>query len=499
MKQLKGDYSSGWEDFTSYRELQSLMCMRQHPNIVRIHEVHLTIDTSSLFFVFEYMNRGSLYDLILDKQRQQQQQHQLCQTTIVNHNMLLLLPENDIRSILRQALQGLSHMHKEGYMHRDMKPENILLHDGGVCKVADFSLARKYNHDSLSCHDSSYSTTTTACWQNHHDPLTGYVSTRWYRAPEIMLCMPDYGPAVDVYAMACIAAECFMGRALFPGNSEIDQLHCIFQLLGAPTRQSWEQGWEHLEALPFSVSPSLQSTPSPTTPPSPPPASSNVITLSGWSPTPSHVSTASSANYHSNTCRILQQVVPMASRQAIDLIARLLRLDPNKRLTCDEALKHGYLRQEASASPSSSLMSPSTPQLPYSLLATVPEDTSSVGESSAHVSPMTESPAAGTVAVPPLLHISRQKVAGVVTAPSTAATTAATTDQHNMDNSRMLLPAITNTSSTEDADDESMRSRHSFSSRSTSSTSSTSSSSMSSDSCDGDSSDDESIMSTQST
>jgi serine/threonine protein kinase len=486
MKRLLGHYSaSGWDDFVSFRELQSLMRISRHPNIVQIHEVHLT-DKSSLLFLFEYMNGGSLFDLITSR-LQQQQQHQ----TTTNHN-LRLLPEEQIQSILRQTLQGLSHMHKEGYFHRDMKPENILLDTTGVCKVADFSLARKYQsrrHDSLPCNGSPCTTTTmiaTAVWHDH-DPLTSYISTRWYRAPEILLGMPDYGPAVDAFAMACIAAECFMGRPLIPGKSEVDQLHCTFQLLGEPTRQCWKQGCEYNVQAQSHFS--AASSPSPT-----------IATLSR-SPA-SHVST-NSAESHLNTSRLLQQVLHMASRQAIDLIARLVRLNPDKRLTCEGALNHGFLRQ-SSAYSSSSLSQPT--QKRQSSLATVCEETSSAGESAAreavtNVSPTSKSPTKTVAAPSPSPLLSPEKGTGETSTAKSAVPTTASMKARTLDTAMLATPVnavsakATFMTSSRSFNRDSSSSSSTCSTCGTSSGSSEGSSSMSSDSSDA-SSDDESIMST---
>ena len=73
-------------------------------------------------------------------------------------------------------------------------------------------------------------------------PFTDYVSTRWYRAPEILLRAPDYNAPIDIFAMGAIMAELFTMRPLFPGQSETDQMQKIVQILGTPTKQSWAYG-----------------------------------------------------------------------------------------------------------------------------------------------------------------------------------------------------------------------------------------------------------------
>jgi serine/threonine protein kinase len=104
-------------------------------------------------------------------------------------------------------------------MHRDLKPQNILVTRDGGLKIADFGLARHFTPTSK--------------------PLTIDVITRWYRAPEILLGCNTYNSSVDIWSVGCIVAEMFTKKPLFPGESEIDQLHKIFKILGTPTVEVW--------------------------------------------------------------------------------------------------------------------------------------------------------------------------------------------------------------------------------------------------------------------
>lgn len=110
------------------------------------------------------------------------------------------IPEEKIKSIMWQTLSGLAYMHKQGFFHRDMKPENLLM-QGDVVKIADMGLAREIRS---------------------RPPYTDYVSTRWYRAPEILLRSTTYNSPVDIFACGAIMAELFLLRPLFPGNNETD-------------------------------------------------------------------------------------------------------------------------------------------------------------------------------------------------------------------------------------------------------------------------------------
>jgi len=139
--------------------------------------------------------------------------------------------------IFRQIVSGLDHIHTSGYFHRDMKPENVLVTTTGlfdyqsvspiappkatterdvvaIIKLADFGLARETKSD---------------------PPYTEYVSTRWYRAPEVLLLSRDYSNPVDMWALGTIMAELVNLRPLFPGSGQIDQVLRICEILGDPS------------------------------------------------------------------------------------------------------------------------------------------------------------------------------------------------------------------------------------------------------------------------
>ena len=124
-----------------------------------------------------------------------------------------------VKSYLWQLLQGISHCHAHRVLHRDLKPQNLLIDKNGNIKLADFGLAR-----SISLPIRTY---------------THEVVTLWYRAPEILMGSRLYGPAVDIWSIGCIFSEMATKRALFPGDSEIDQLFRIFRTLGTPNENVW--------------------------------------------------------------------------------------------------------------------------------------------------------------------------------------------------------------------------------------------------------------------
>ncbi|XP_075422431.1 cyclin-dependent kinase-like 4 [Ascaphus truei] len=116
------------------------------------------------------------------------------------------------KNIMRQILQAVNFCHKHNCIHRDVKPENILLTKQGVIKLCDFGFARILTRPG--------------------DDYTDYVATRWYRAPELLVGDTQYGVAVDVWAVGCVFAELRCGQPLWPGKSDVDQLYLIIRTLG---------------------------------------------------------------------------------------------------------------------------------------------------------------------------------------------------------------------------------------------------------------------------
>ncbi|KAH0867116.1 hypothetical protein HID58_074138 [Brassica napus] len=250
-----------WEECMNLREVKALRKLN-HPHIIKLKEI--AREHNELFFIFECMDHN-LYQIM--KEREQRP-----------------FSEGEIRSFMSQMLQGLSHMHKNGYFHRDLKPENLLV-TNNILKIADFGLAREVAS---------------------MPPYTEYVSTRWYRAPEVLLQSSSYTPAVDMWAVGAILAELFAISPLFPGESEIDQLYKICSVLGKPDWTTFP------EAKSISRIMSISHTEFPQT--------------------------------------RIADLLPNASPEAIDLITRLCSWDPLKRPTADEALNHPFFNMATQAS-----------------------------------------------------------------------------------------------------------------------------------------------------
>jgi len=204
IKKMKKRYRK-WENIINLPELKFLMKLH-HPNIVDIIEI--IKHRNELNIVFEYLKKN-VYQLTKDRKR----------------------PFNDIevRNIMFQTLQGLAYMHRHGYFHRDMKPENLLEYNNTI-KIADFGLTKAIRSA---------------------PPFTDYVSTRWYRAPEIILRASKYGPAIDIFAMGAIMAELYRSWPLFPGISEMDQIVKICKVLGTPKQSDWPEGYNQAHRIGF--------------------------------------------------------------------------------------------------------------------------------------------------------------------------------------------------------------------------------------------------------
>uniref|UniRef100_I1Q4T6 [RNA-polymerase]-subunit kinase n=1 Tax=Oryza glaberrima TaxID=4538 RepID=I1Q4T6_ORYGL len=126
--------------------------------------------------------------------------------------------EEEVRRVMRQLLSGVQRLHDRHVVHRDIKPGNILVGDGGVVKLCDLGLAMD-----------------TAA----RKPPYQKAGSPGYKAPEMLLGKPDYGELVDAWSAGCVMGELLAGVPLFRGHSETDELLRIFRLLGAPCRQTW--------------------------------------------------------------------------------------------------------------------------------------------------------------------------------------------------------------------------------------------------------------------
>ncbi|XP_023682107.1 serine/threonine-protein kinase MAK isoform X5 [Paramormyrops kingsleyae] len=274
IKRMKRKFYS-WEECINLREVKSLKKL-SHANIVKLKEV--IRENDHLYFVFEYM-KENLYQLMKDRENK-------------------MFSENEIRNVTFQVLSGLAFVHKHGFFHRDMKPENLLCMGPELVKIADFGLAREIRS---------------------RPPYTDYVSTRWYRAPEVLLRSPSYNSPIDVWAVGCIMAELYTLRPLFPGNSEVDEIFKICQVLGTVKKSDWPEGH--------------------------------------------HLASAMSFRFPQCVPTNLKTLIPNASSEAISLMKDMLQWDPKKRPTAMQALKYPYFQVGQVLGPPSQYQDQHKPQV----------------------------------------------------------------------------------------------------------------------------------------
>ncbi|EGT38103.1 hypothetical protein CAEBREN_19158 [Caenorhabditis brenneri] len=202
LKEIKLQFQEGLP-FTAIREASLLRNLR-HANIVSLHDIFY--QHHQLTFVFEYMKMD------LSKYLEQN---------------VYGLDSIDIKLLLFQLLRGLDFCHRKKILHRDLKPQNLLLDDDGVLKLADFGLARAKSVPSR-----TYS----------HE-----VVTLWYRPPDVLMGSTDYSTSLDMWGVGCIFAEICTGTALFPGSKDShypgtkDQLDMIFSIRGTPDEKKWPE------------------------------------------------------------------------------------------------------------------------------------------------------------------------------------------------------------------------------------------------------------------
>ena len=262
IKKIKKKYNS-WDECMNLREIRSLKKLK-NPNIIKLKEVFKL--EQELYLVFEYA-RTNLFKLYSEEYKEKGK----------------VMPEHLIKSMIFQAVSALAYIHKMGFFHRDMKPENVLITDRNILKIADFGLAREIRSS---------------------PPYTEYVSTRWYRSPEILLKNTNYNSPVDIWALGCIMAELYMNGPLFTGSSETDQLAKICAVLGYPGKV-WPEGIRLASQTGF-VFPNTQ---------------------------PLN----------------LEEIIKNAPPLAIDMIKSMLNYESSKRPTALKLLQHPYFSQNNSS------------------------------------------------------------------------------------------------------------------------------------------------------
>ncbi|CAI4220707.1 unnamed protein product, partial [Auanema sp. JU1783] len=203
LKRLKMEKEREGFPITSLREINMLLKAGSHDNIVNIKEILIGSSMDKIFVAMEFVEHDlkTLMDTMSKKGKR--------------------FSIGEQKTLMRQLLSGLAHMHHLWILHRDLKTSNLLLSHKGVLKIADFGLAREYG-----------------------DPLNAYtpiVVTLWYRSPELLLGKKIYSTPVDMWSVGCIMAEFQSLKALFPGRGEMDQIKLIYQQMGTPSKEIWPE------------------------------------------------------------------------------------------------------------------------------------------------------------------------------------------------------------------------------------------------------------------
>ncbi|KAL8130626.1 hypothetical protein V2J09_019781 [Rumex salicifolius] len=259
IKRINNVFENRVDALRTLRELKLLRHLR-HDNVIGLKDVMLPTSRTfkDVYLVYDLMDTD-LHQIIKSSQ------------TLTNDHC---------QYFLFQLLRGLKYLHSAHILHRDLKPGNLLINANCDLKICDFGLAR------------------TSSVQGQF--MTEYVVTRWYRAPELLLCCEKYDTAIDVWSVGCIFAELLGRKPVFPGTECLNQLKLVISILGSQKESDLEfidnpKAKRFIRSLPYSAGTSFP------------------------------------------------RLYPNAHPLAIDLLQKMLVFDPTKRISVSEALQHPYM------------------------------------------------------------------------------------------------------------------------------------------------------------
>lgn len=255
IKEIKLGFFKDGLDMSAIREVKYLQELK-HINVIELVDVFSA--SNNLNLVLEFLP----YDL----------------EVLIKDQSIIFKP-SDIKSWLLMTLRGIHHCHRNFILHRDLKPNNLLIAPDGQLKIADFGLARSLG--------------------NANEDLSPNVVTRWYRAPELLFGAKHYTTAVDIWSIGIIFAELMLRIPYLPGKDDVDQLDVTFRALGTPT----EQIWPNVSSLPLY----------------------NALKV-----------------YAPPSRQELRNRFSAATEKALDLLIAMTQLDPSTRINLTKALMHEY-------------------------------------------------------------------------------------------------------------------------------------------------------------
>lgn len=194
------------------------------------------------------------------------------------------LSDDHYKFIMYQILRSILFLHSAGLIHRDIKPSNVLINEDCSIKLCDFGLSRSISTEN-----------------NAGAGLTEYVVTRYYRAPEVMLCSHDYSKSIDIWSAGCTFAELLSKNYLFPGENYLAQIKLIIELLGSPSYED--------------------------------------MAFISNEPAKDYV-----AGFKNIPKKNFAKVIKYNNPNAIDLLEKMITFNPNKRIVVEKALQHEYVQ-----------------------------------------------------------------------------------------------------------------------------------------------------------
>ncbi|XP_042425010.1 mitogen-activated protein kinase 4-like [Zingiber officinale] len=260
IKKIHNVFDNRVDALRTLRELKLLRNLR-HENVISLKDIMMPPHRKTfrdVYLVYELMDTD-LHQIIKSSQS---------------------LSNDHCQYFLFQLLRGLKYIHSANILHRDLKPGNLLVNANCELKICDFGLARASS--------------------GKGQFMTEYVVTRWYRAPELLLCCDYYGTSIDVWSVGCIFAELLGRKPIFPGTECLNQLKLIINVLGTMGDSDISfidnpKACKYIKSLPYT--PSIP----------------------------------------------IANLYPGADPLAIDLLQKMLVFDPSKRISVDEALQHPYM------------------------------------------------------------------------------------------------------------------------------------------------------------